>query len=183
MHAPRLLPAVLLLLNGSVRSDEPSRVDAQVQALVRLLRVEPIVEGTVRYNFLHNPRMQSLPESVRTCAANADLSFFNDIYAGVVKETLTPAEIAAAVRYFRSHAGYIGIMLSIRQGRANLDAPELLREVDAAGEPSAEELRKIGEYVRSPLAGKFRQIDLKARGELLPSIGTPKLMAQCAPKS
>jgi hypothetical protein len=56
----------------------------------------------------------------------------------------------------------------------------LLEEADAAGEPSEEEMRQVEEYLRSPLAGKFRQIDIKARGERLPDAGTPKLMAQCS---
>lgn len=154
-----------------------------MSALVKALRVEAIVEGTNRHRFLRDPRMQSLPESVRNCAAAADMSFFNDIYADVVREVLTPDEITEALRYYQSRAGYLNIMLSIRQGRANLEAPELLREADAAGEPSEQELRQIEAYVRSPLARKFRQIDLKARGERLPEIATPKLMKQCANQS
>jgi len=186
MRAPLVPFIALLILSIPASPGEPQPAGAQPAGgaadLVSAMRVQAIFEGATRHAYLHDERAQTLPAAVRDCLAKIDLSFAHGMYVQVVEEVLTPTEIAEAIRYFQSRAGYLDVMLAVRKHRASLEAPDLIREADAAGEPTAEESRLMESFERSPLAEKIGQIHTEARKERLSDIAAEKMLVQCRPQ-
>ncbi len=176
-----LLPVLAALLSQA-RAAGPASGEEPAAALVRVLRIEPIFVASIRYNLLNNEQAAKLPESVRDCLAGVDLSFAHDMYVEVVTQVMTPAEIATAIEYYQSHAGYMNLMISLRKHRDVMQGNPLIAEADAAGEASEEDLRQMKAFAASPLGGKIGQIHTEQRKEQLAGIVAQKMAAQCLPQ-
>jgi hypothetical protein len=175
-----LIPLLLLFaMDAFAGPPEQSTADVQALELARALRLESIFEAIVRNTFLNDYSYQQLPEAARACLASLDLSNVNELYANVIRQVLTPAEIAAELRYYQSRAGYMNTMMTARMYRKQIGGSRLLEEADAAGEPNDVEARQMKEFARSPLAKRIDDVHAEAGRQRVTDIALHKMTSQC----
>lgn len=175
---PTLL-LVLLALVQTAASAEPPSVDVQAAALVDLMQADKLTVAGVRYALTHGDSQNVLPQSVRDCLAGMDYAFARDLYVQVVKKVMTPEEIAAAVAYYRSRAGHMNMMLSLRGNRDRLEGYPGMAQADAAGEATEAEMRQMVDFAKSPAGQKIGQIHSGPESDSLVETLVEAMMAQC----
>ena len=175
-------PTLLLVLLGLAQTAvfaEPASVDEQAAALVDLLQADKLTVAGVRYALTHGDSQHVLPQPVRDCLAGMDYSFVRDQYVQVVRKVMSPEEIAAAVGYYRSRAGHMNMMLSLRGSREQLEGYPGLAEADAAGEATEEEMRQMVDFAKSPAGQKIGQIHSGPESDSVVDRLVEAMMAQC----
>jgi len=153
--------------------------DDPTAALVRAMRVETLIAAGMKYGLTHGEKASQLPQEVKDCLQQADLSFLHGMYVQEINAALTPEEIAAALAYYQSRAGYLDTMGMIRQQRSRLEGNPLLAEADAAGEPNEAESRRMKEFAGSTASRKIGQIHTEEFKQRLSQTSLEKLRAQC----
>ncbi len=92
---------------------------------------------------------------------------------------MTPEEISVAVTYYRSRAGHLNMMLSLRQNRDQLAGYPGLAEADAAGDPTEEEFAQMVAFAKSAAGQKIGQIHSGPDSENLVQTLAEAMMEQC----
>jgi len=181
MHMKTLQISLFFLvgLANSAAFAEPPAVDDQAAALVDLLQADKLTVAGVRYALTHGDSREILPQSVRDCLAGMDYSFARDQYVQLVSKVMTPEEVSVAVAYYRSRAGHLNMMLSLRQNRDQLEGYPGLAEADAAGDPTKEEIAQMVAFAKSPVGQKIGQIHSGPDSESLVQTLAEAMMAQC----
>ena len=158
---------------------EPPSVDDQAAALIDLLQADKLTVAGVRYALTHGDSREVLPQSVRDCLTGMDYSFARDQYVQLAKKVMSPEEISVAVSYYRSRAGHLNMMLSLRKNRDQLEGYPGLVEADAAGDPTKEEIAQMVAFAKSPVGQKIGQIHSGPDSESLVQTLAEAMMAQC----
>jgi hypothetical protein len=158
---------------------EPPAVDDQAAALVDLLQADKLTVAGVSYALTQGDNRDVLPQSVRDCLAGMDYSFARDLYVQLARKVMSPEEISAAVSYYRSRAGHLNLMLSLRQNREQLQGYPGLAEADAAGNPTEEEIAQMVAFGKSAAGQKIGQIHSGPESENLVQTLAEAMMGQC----
>jgi len=176
----RLIPILILLgLAQTAAFAETPSADGQAAALIDLMQADRLTVAGVRYALTHGDSQRVLPQSVRDCLAGMDYSFVRTQYVQVARKVMTAEEITAAVAYYRSPAGHLNMMLSLRGSRDRLEGYPGLAEADAAGEPTEEEVRQMMAFANSPAGQKIGQIHSGPESDSVVERLVEAMMAQC----
>lgn len=178
----KTLPIWLFIALGLTRTAafaEPPPVHDQAATLIDLLQADKLTVAGVRYALTQGDSREVLPQSVRDCLTGMDYSFARDQYVQLVRKVMTPEEISVAVSYYRSRAGHLNMMLSLRENRDQLEGYPGLAEADAAGKPTEEEFAQMVAFAKSPVGQKIGQIHSGPDSESLVQTLAEAMMAQC----
>ena len=179
----RISAAIFAALLAGAAAAEPPVPGELSRHLTELMQADKLIVATVRNALTAEQYRDKLTAAQRDCLSSVDLGFARDLYAQLLEDTLTPDELQAALRYYQTPAGHMNMMMALRKHRAELGNYPGMAEAEAAGEPTAEDMRAIMAFAQTDIGRKMSQMHTTPAGQKLVNSLATGMLKQCRPQS